>query len=106
MSSRTARNVVVRYPSADFAPALLIGLFSTGLMAATQLVPVGENLLLIRLGDTGPEAALAAAAAADATLVRVPAPGFAVLHGDAARARAAFGWATLWTGNASCSTTP
>jgi hypothetical protein len=90
----------------DLAPAMLIGVCLTCAAASTQLVPIGEELLLVRLKDPGPDAALSAALAAEATLVTIPAPGFAVLYGDASRTRAALGLTTLWRGSASCSTTP
>jgi hypothetical protein len=88
----------------EVAPAVLIGLFLTMSVVISQLMPLGDVSVLVHLPDTAPSAALAAAAAADATLVMTPSPGFAVLHGDAAGIRAALGLTVLWKGKTPCST--
>jgi hypothetical protein len=88
----------------EVAPAVLIGLFLTVTAVISQLMPVGDVSVLVRLPDKALDSALASAAAADAALVLIPSPGFAVLHGDAARIRAALGLAVLWKGSAPCST--
>lgn len=86
----------------DLVPAALLAFVVTVAIAASRLLPFGDAIVLVRLADTTPAAALAAAAAADAMLVDIPAPGFAVLHGDASHIRASTGLAALWTGSASC----
>ena len=88
---------------ADLLPAILIAAMTTGATTAMQLLPAGVATVLVRVADRSPAAALAIAAAADAALVSLPAPGFAVLHGDAARVRAAAGLAILWKGIPPCS---
>jgi hypothetical protein len=88
----------------EVAPAVLIGLFLTTSVIISQLMPLGEASVLVHLSDKAPNSALAAAAAADATLVVIPSPGFAVLHGDAARIRAVLGMTIVWKGKAPCST--
>ncbi len=94
----------------DFAPAALIALTVTAALAGAELMPSGDATVLVRVpagGSGAPaDAALRAAAAADAAFVGVPAPGFAVLHGDASRIRAALGLTTAWKGSAPCSPTP
>ena len=88
----------------DLAPAAVISLGVTMATLAAQLLPFGTATVLVRLADAAPASALRAAAGADAALVAIPAPGFAVLHGDAARVRAALGLAVLWKGRPPCST--
>lgn len=88
----------------EVAPAVLIGLILTTSVVISQLMPWGEASVLVHLPDKAPSSALAAAAAADATFVMTPSPGFAVLHGDAARIRAVLGMTILWKGKAPCST--
>ena len=89
--------------SPGLIPAALIALSVTAMTAGTQLVPFGQATVLVRVSARAPEAALAAAAATDAALVRIPAPGFAVLRGNASRIRALLGLAVVWQGTAACS---
>lgn len=84
-------------------PAAMIALSVTAATAGAQLVPSGEATVLVRVSSGTPEAALAAAASADAALVRIPAAGFAVLHGNASHIRTALGLAVVWQGAAACS---
>lgn len=72
-------------------------------LIGARLLPTGEATLLVRVGEGTQGAALVAAAEADASLVGIPAPGFAIVHGDAARVRATLGMAVLWNGGAPCS---
>ncbi len=73
-------------------------------LIGARLLPTGEATLLVRVGKDTQRAALVAAAEADASLVGIPASGFAIVHGDAARVRATLGMAVLWNGGAPCST--
>ena len=86
----------------ELAPAVLITLAVTATLAGAQLLPFGKATLLVRTGIDMPAAAVAAAGVANATLVAIPAPGFAVLYGDASRIRKAVGLAVGWHGKASC----
>ena len=90
----------------DYAPATALAVLITTVLAGTQLLPVGRGMLLVRVPDGGAEGALAAAAWADATLVSTPAPGFAVLYGDASQVRRALGLAVTWKGLAPCLPNP
>lgn len=94
----------LRQAAHDCAPAIALGVATLLAVMAGRLLPFGEATLLVRVADATPRAALAAAAAADAALVDIPRPGFAVLRGDAGHVRAALGLATLWKGLAPCST--
>lgn len=84
-------------------PALLLGLCVTGSLCAAELMPTGREMVAIRVAH---ESALRMAAASGADLVSLPAPGFAVLYGDARRIRAVAGVAWHWTGHAPCSPGP
>ena len=84
----------------QFAPAGLIALVVTIPLALAQLVPMGDATVLVRV-PVNPDA-VQAYAHAGALLMTVPAPGYAVLHGDAGRIRAQFGLATLWNGFTQC----
>lgn len=89
--------------TSDFVPAALSGILVVAALIGARLLPVGEATLLVRLGNDTQAAALVAAAGADASLVGIPAPGYAIVHGDAARVRATLGVAVLWNGGAPCS---
>ncbi len=78
----------------ELAPALGLAVIVTGALCAAQLRPTGTQMLLVRADDEG--SAVAAASASGAALVGVPAPGYAVLYGDAARVRQAAGLAVPW----------
>ncbi len=78
----------------------------TALVCAAQLLPFGRTMLLVRVAGDGPGPALAAASVADAALVGMPAPGFAVVYGDASQVRRALGLAVRWKGSALCSPHP
>ena len=65
-------------------------------------MPFGKGVLLVRARDSTPASALMRAAVADADFVSIPARGFAVVYGDAAKVRAVFGLATPWKGGAPC----
>jgi len=79
----------------DLAPALVLALFTVGATAAARLRPGGEGPVLVR-ADGG------AAWPPGAALVDLPAPGFAVLRGDLAAIRAAFGPAVPWRAASPC----
>ena len=89
--------------AAEFLPAALIGVTVTLALAAAQLMPQGQATVLVRMPSG--RAAATPLAASHAALLSSPAPGYAVLHGDAARIRAAFGAAVLWRG-ALCGAAP
>jgi hypothetical protein len=86
----------------EVVPAASVSLLVTGALVAAQLLPAGEGTVLVRVAPDEGVAALRAAAAADARLVAIPAPGFAVLYGDAARIRRTLGLAVAWKGQAPC----
>ncbi len=90
----------------DLVPAAMIAVCVTASLFAGQLFPFGQTLLLVRVPGVAAEAGLYAAAAADAAFVDRPAPGYAVLYGDASQVRRALGLAVAWKGLAPCSTTP
>ncbi len=90
----------------EILPAVGLALSVTAMIGAMQLMPLGEGLLLVRVGDEDPRSALMTAAKAGAALVSIPAPGFAVVYGDAARVRKAVGLAVTWKGNALCASIP
>jgi hypothetical protein len=85
----------------DLFPAGLIAAATGAALAAGQCLPLGDATVLVRTPSS--QSALLLAARSGAALVGVPAPGFAVLHGDAARIRAAAGFTSLWQGQAPCS---
>ena len=88
---------------AELAPAAFIALIVVAGSMAAQVMPMGQASLLVRVSPAIREAPLLAAARAGASLVAIPAPGYAVLHGDAAHIRAVSGLAVVWQGNAPCS---
>jgi hypothetical protein len=85
------------------APAATIAVLAAGALCAAELLPFGKTLLLVRLPTPGVGTALAAAAAADSAFVAIPAPGYAVLYGDASKVRAALGLAVPWKETSQCS---
>lgn len=87
----------------DLLPALAMSLVATIAITASRLLPSGDGLVLVRLGPSGFSGALDAPDMADIALVDLPAPGFAVLRGDAAQIRSVFGAGLRWKGNAPCS---
>jgi hypothetical protein len=87
--------------ASDLLAPFLITTFTGAAMALAQCLPLGSATVLIRAAT--PDMALALAARSGAALVALPAPGFAVLHGDAARIRGNAGRTTLWQGAAQCS---
>jgi hypothetical protein len=86
----------------DLAPPTLLTLVVIGSLAAAQVMPLGVTTVLVRVSDTTTKGALLAAAAADSALVSQPAPGFAVLYGDASHIRNRLGLAVRWQGSAPC----
>ena len=90
--------------TSDLLPAALLALLLAIVSATAQMLPFGQADLLIRVPDPSHGSALLLAARSGATLISLPAPGFAVLHGDAAQVRAASGLAVVWKGRAACST--
>jgi hypothetical protein len=86
----------------DFLPAILMTSVVTLVLGSLPLLPVGEATVLVRVPPGQPVAALRTAAAAGAVLVSEPAPGFAVLHGDAARIRTVSGLVVTWKGAPAC----
>ncbi len=87
----------------DLIPATTLSLYVCATLAAAHVHPSGEAIVLVRVPNN-PRAAALAAAATGAALVALPSPGFAVLHGDAARIRARLGLTVLWQGGAPCAT--
>jgi hypothetical protein len=85
----------------DLLPGFLIAAFSGAALAAGQCLPLGTATVLVR--TPSPQTALALAASSGAALVAMPAPGFAVLHGNATRIRANAGFTFLWQGATACS---
>jgi|GEM_PF-6659955 len=67
-----------------------------------QLTPEGSSPVLVHLGQTEAPYAFAAAAEADAAVLAIPAPGYVVLRGDAARIRHVLGLTVAWHGRAGC----
>ena len=91
--------------TSELVPAAAIAFLVTAGMCGAQLLPFGKAMLLVRT-SLDPKAALTAAAVAGAALVSVPAPGFAVLYGDASHMRGALGFAMPWKGAVPCSSNP
>ena len=90
----------------DLIPAASIAVVVTAAVCAAQLLPFGRTMLLVRVPGDGLGPALAAASVADADLVAIPAPGFAIVYGDASQVRRALGLAVRWKGSALCSPPP
>jgi hypothetical protein len=89
----------------EIIPAAGLGLSVTAILCGLQLMPSGTGMLLVRVHGDDSRSALMAAAMADASFVSSPAPGFAVVYGEASKVRAALGLAVPWKGNAPCSPT-
>lgn len=87
----------------DAAPAAGMTFLVLAAIAFSRLVPMGEALVLVRVPGVNAAEVLAITNEAEATLVSRPAPGFAVVFGDAARIRARLGAAVLWKGVSACS---
>ncbi len=90
----------------DLVPAASIAVAVTAVVCTAQILPFGRTMLLVRVPGDGTGPALVAASVADAALVGIPAPGFAVVYGDASQVRRALGLAVRWKGIASCSPQP
>ena len=86
----------------DLIPAATIALSVIAILGGAELLPVGKDMLLVRVSDRTPVAGLIAAASADAAYISSPAPGFAVLYGQSAQIRAAYGFAVRWRGFGLC----
>lgn len=86
---------------AGYLPAMAIGVLVIGGVAAQRLLPTGEGQLLVR-APGGVAALIDKAGRAGAAIMAVPAEGFAILHGDAARIRAELGPAVKWEGRFGC----
>jgi hypothetical protein len=89
----------------EIIPAAGLALSVTAILCGLQLMPFGKGMLLVRVHGENPGSALMAAAIADAAFVSSPAPGFAVVYGEASKVRTALGLAVPWKGNAPCSPT-
>jgi hypothetical protein len=85
-----------------FLPALALASVVTLVLAWARLEPYGTANMLVRLPSSRPDAAIVAASVADAALMAIPAPGFAVLRGDASKIRHAIRFAVGWEGAAGC----
>jgi hypothetical protein len=83
-------------------PSAAIAFGVTSVLCAAELLPFGKATVLVRLSLTTSEAGLIAAARSGAAYVGSPAPGYAVLYGDAARIREAAGLAVRWKGYGPC----
>ena len=83
--------------SAPFVPATLLAASVITVLAAAPIFPMGTRTVLVR-------AAADAALPADVSFVSTPAPGYTVLHGDAAQIRSVFGFTVGWEGGPPCST--
>jgi hypothetical protein len=81
---------------------MMVGVLAAAVLCAAELLPFGKAMLLVRLPSEGVEAALTAAAFADAAFVSIPAPGYAVIYGDASQVRGALGLAVSWKGTNLC----
>jgi hypothetical protein len=85
-----------------FVPALALASAATFVLLWASLVPSGTATMLARLPSTQQNAAIVAAADADAALLSAPRPGYAVLRGDATKIRHALHFAIGWEGAAGC----
>jgi hypothetical protein len=84
-------------------PAMIIAVSAAAALCAAELLPFGRTMLLVHLSSEGVEAALAAAATADAAFVGIPASGYALIYGEASQVRGALGLAVHWKGTDLCS---
>ncbi len=89
----------------EIIPAAGLALSVTTILCGLQLMPSGIGMLLVRVHGDDARSALMAAAMADAAFVSSPAPGFAVVYGEASKVRTALGLAVPWKVNAPCSPT-
>jgi hypothetical protein len=87
----------------DLIPSTALTLCVCATIAAAHVLPLGRATVLVRVPQDERHALLKAAESG-AALVSLPAPGFAVLRGDAARIRAHLGLSVLWQGAAPCAT--
>jgi hypothetical protein len=88
----------------DLVPAVIIAVSAAAALCAAELLPFGKTMLLVRLSGEGVGPALAAAAAANSAFVGIPAPGYAVIYGEASQVRGALGLAIPWKEVDLCST--
>ena len=89
----------------EIIPASGLALSVIATLCGLQLMPFGKGMYLVRVDGEDPGSALMAAATANAALVSNPAPGFAVVYGEASEVRTALGLALPWKGNPPCSPT-
>ena len=89
--------------NSDLLPAALLAFGLIVVSVTVRMLPFGSANLLVRVPDAQHGSALLLAARSNASLMSIPAPGFAVLRGDAASVRAASGLAVIWKGRAACS---
>ena len=87
----------------DLLPSAALALSVTLAIAGSQLLPGDDAPVLVRLGDAGIERLFADPVLQDVALVDTPAPGFAVLKGDAGRIRSSLGLTVAWNGKTPCS---
>lgn len=92
--------------ASEILPAAGVALSVTVILCVVQLVPFGEGMCLVRVDPTDPGTAFLAAARAHVAIVNRPAPGFAVVYGQASTIRSAFGLAVPWKGKVLCSASP
>jgi hypothetical protein len=76
----------------EYAPAALLLSGVTCALLWRDVMPSGSVPVLVRLRSAAPEAAV----------IAIPAPGFVVLRGDAARIRRELGLAAVWRGADGC----
>ncbi|MBK1658192.1 hypothetical protein [Paracraurococcus ruber] len=93
-------------PVRDTLPALALCVLATAALGLSRLAPAGDGPALVRLGPAGLARLAQDPALAEIRLLDLPAPGLALLRGDGARIRAAFGLALIWKGGRPCSAEP
>lgn len=86
----------------DLIPALTLAFLVTTGIAAGRLLPQGDMPVLVHVGSSGLANAFQKPGMADVLLVGLPAPGFAILKGNAAKIRAALGLTISWQGRVPC----
>lgn len=89
----------------QIAPAGLIGLLAVFPPIAMRVWPMGPATVLVRTGAE-PGAAAREAARSGSVLMSIPAPGYAVMSGDASRIRTVGGFAVRWDQPLLCRTRP
>jgi hypothetical protein len=89
--------------ASELIPAVGLALFVMTFLCGLQIFPVGNKMLLVRVRNDEARSVLMMAGMADVALVAIPAPGLAVVYGEASKVRTAFGLAITWNGNAPCS---